>query len=90
MILMYRRLQVSTRIFLFSMLFGVVFVFTALPAFAQEVTLEFDPSTFITQANLWIPTAMAIFAIGAGIAIAFALANLVASAIVNAIRSART
>lgn len=61
-----------------------ILVFSAMPAFAQSVSVDVDTDTFISAINQWLPLALALTAIGVGIAGAFALANMVGRMIIDA------
>lgn len=62
----------------------VVLIASVAPSFAQSATLDIDADTFITSINTWLSMAIAITAIGVGIAGAFALARYVGRMILDA------
>lgn len=76
----------TRRVMLFALLL-MVFALSVAPAFAQEeLSLEISLDPFISSINNFLPTALLIVGFAFGIAAAFALAQYVGNALLNAFR----
>lgn len=75
---------VFNRNFMVIMVLLAFFAFNVGSSFAQSASLDIDADLFINSINSWLSMAIALVAIGVGIAGAFALARYVGRMILDA------
>lgn len=74
----------------YTFMFMAVFMLSAMPMLvgAQSDGISIDTGEIFSQTNVWIDLLLPVFAIGAGIAIAAALLNMLINMIKKSIQSA--